>query len=91
MKTFEEAWAEMEAKGYRYGADALEHVRFGWELRESAEREGGRACRNFSPWNTTEDQYGERVDPRSCFICGMFEHEHARVADALAHSTEDEG
>lgn len=30
--TFEEAWKRMEAKGYRYGHDALEGVRFGWEL-----------------------------------------------------------
>jgi len=35
MKTFEEAWAEMEARGYQYGADALENVRFGWNLRDS--------------------------------------------------------
>jgi len=34
--TFEEAWAKKEAEGYQYGADALEQVRFGWELRESA-------------------------------------------------------
>lgn len=32
MKTFEQAWAEKEAEGYRYGADALEQVRFGWEI-----------------------------------------------------------
>lgn len=32
-KTFEEAWAEKEAEGYEYGEDALEHVRFGWDLR----------------------------------------------------------
>lgn len=31
-KTFEEAWAEMEAQGYQYGEDALEQVRFGWNL-----------------------------------------------------------
>lgn len=29
---FDEAWRTMEAKGYRYGRDALEQVRFGWEL-----------------------------------------------------------
>lgn len=34
MKTFEQAWAEKEAEGYQYGRDALEQVRFGWELRE---------------------------------------------------------
>ena len=32
MKTFEEAWADKEAEGYQYGRDALEQVRFGWEL-----------------------------------------------------------
>jgi hypothetical protein len=30
--TFEQAWKTYEAKGYRYGADALEQVRFGWEI-----------------------------------------------------------
>lgn len=32
-RTFEEAWAEQEKKGYQYGRDALEQVRFGWVLR----------------------------------------------------------
>lgn len=31
-ETFEEAWARMEAEGYIYGDDALEQVRFGWEM-----------------------------------------------------------
>jgi hypothetical protein len=31
-KTFQQAWSDMEAKGYRYGEDALEQVRFGWNL-----------------------------------------------------------
>lgn len=31
-RSFEEAWAEKEADGYRYGTDALEQVRFGWEI-----------------------------------------------------------
>jgi hypothetical protein len=31
-KTFEQAWALKEAEGYQYGPDALEQVRFGWEL-----------------------------------------------------------
>jgi hypothetical protein len=30
--TFEEVWAEKERQGYQYGHDALEQVRFGWEL-----------------------------------------------------------
>ena len=30
--TFEEAWAAKEAEGYQYGPDALEGVRFGWDL-----------------------------------------------------------
>lgn len=34
-KTFEEAWARMEALGYQYGEDALEQVRLGWDLRET--------------------------------------------------------
>lgn len=32
MRSFEEVWAEKEAEGYQYGHDALEQVRFGWEL-----------------------------------------------------------
>lgn len=36
--TFDEAWKRMEAKGYQYGGDALEQVRFGWELRGKAEQ-----------------------------------------------------
>ncbi len=30
--SFEEAWKSKEAEGYQYGEDALEQVRFGWEL-----------------------------------------------------------
>jgi|GEM_PF-6244960 len=33
MPSFEEVWAKKEAEGYQYGHDALEQVRFGWELR----------------------------------------------------------
>jgi hypothetical protein len=33
--SFEQAWCEMVARGYRYGADALERVKFGWHLREA--------------------------------------------------------
>jgi hypothetical protein len=32
VKTFKQAWAEKEAAGYRYGRDALEGVRFGWDM-----------------------------------------------------------
>lgn len=32
VRTFEEVWAEKEAAGFRYGRDALEQVRFGFEL-----------------------------------------------------------
>lgn len=31
-ETFDQAWAKFEAKGYRYGRDALENVRFGWDI-----------------------------------------------------------
>lgn len=30
--TFEQAWAKKAAEGYQYGHDALEQVRFGWEI-----------------------------------------------------------
>ena len=38
MKTFEQAWSEQKAQGYDYGYEALENVRFGWELALSAIR-----------------------------------------------------
>lgn len=31
---FGRAWAVMEAKGYKYGKDALENVRLGWRMRD---------------------------------------------------------
>lgn len=30
--SFDEAWKLKEAKGFRYGRDALEQVRMGWEM-----------------------------------------------------------
>lgn len=33
-------------------------------------------CRNFSPWGCTEDERGERVDPRSCRVCGGTKRQH---------------
>ncbi len=36
--TFAEAWAVKAAEGYQYGADALEQVRFGWDIRVAVER-----------------------------------------------------
>ena len=38
MKTFEQAWSEQKAQGYDYGYEALENVRFGWELALAAIR-----------------------------------------------------
>lgn len=35
--TFEEAWAQKVKEGYQYGQDALEQVRFGWEIRQENE------------------------------------------------------
>jgi len=32
VETFEEAWKAFEAQGFRYGRDALEQVRFGWNI-----------------------------------------------------------
>jgi hypothetical protein len=32
VPTFEQAWAKKEAEGYRYGHDALEQVRMGYEM-----------------------------------------------------------
>ena len=35
MSAFEDAWAKKEAEGYRYGRDALENVRFGYEMAQT--------------------------------------------------------
>lgn len=32
LDNFEDAWHEKVKEGYRYGEDALEQVRFGWEI-----------------------------------------------------------
>lgn len=32
MKNFKEKWEDKEREGYQYGRDALEGVRFGWDL-----------------------------------------------------------
>jgi dCMP deaminase len=42
MKTFEEAWAEKERAGYQYGSDALDLVRFGWQLHDADKIQGDR-------------------------------------------------
>lgn len=40
LPTFEEAWAKkVKEEGYQYGEDALEQVRFGWDIRVEAERD----------------------------------------------------
>ena len=33
--SFEDAWKEKVAEGYQYGSDALEQVRFGWDIRNA--------------------------------------------------------
>ena len=38
--TFEAAWAQMELRGFNYGSDALENVRFGWEIGRGLEPDG---------------------------------------------------
>ena len=37
--SFEDAWAAKEREGFQYGPEAVDNVRFGWELREACERE----------------------------------------------------
>lgn len=39
-RTFDELWADKEREGYQYGREALENVRFGWELRAREEAGG---------------------------------------------------
>lgn len=36
LPAFEIEWKNLEAKGYRYGQDALEHVRFGYGIARAA-------------------------------------------------------
>jgi hypothetical protein len=44
---FEDEWVKYEAKGYDYGHDALEQVRFGWQIAMDALAE--RALTNSAP------------------------------------------
>lgn len=37
---FEKEWAKKEAAGYRYGGDALENVRFGFDIASEAYQRG---------------------------------------------------
>lgn len=36
LPPFSEEWAKREAQGYHYGPDALEQVRFGYEIAKAA-------------------------------------------------------
>lgn len=36
LPTFEEVWAIYKKRGYQYGYDALENVKFGWEIHRKA-------------------------------------------------------
>lgn len=37
---------------------------------------GRYVCRNYDPQGTVEDEYGTRVDPASCRICGFTKDHH---------------
>jgi hypothetical protein len=50
MKTFEQTWQQKEADGFRYGDDALEQVRLGWDLRENNVQELLRELRECKRW-----------------------------------------
>lgn len=66
LPPFAEAWKTMEARGYRYGSDALESVRTGYALAECLLAEG---CNHeFTPAEFSES--GERVSGRTCRKCG---------------------
>jgi hypothetical protein len=61
-KTFEEAWAEKEKEGYQYGRDALEQVRFGWEIREQCEKPGRKEISAMSALREIHQYIVGRVD-----------------------------
>jgi len=61
-KTFEEAWAAKEREGYRYGEDALELVRLGWQIRDGCEGEP-RADR--PTWHETWMNVAREISKRS--------------------------
>lgn len=65
VTTFEEAWKRKEAEGYQYGADALEQVRFGWELREyhAALEAGLHSARTKPLVDLVWEQSGQDPDP----------------------------
>lgn len=38
VPSFKEAWEKKKIEGYQYGADALEQVRMGWDMRAAYEK-----------------------------------------------------
>lgn len=66
MKTFEEVWAEKEREGYSYGEDALEQVRFGWELAVQAMH-----ARGAPVAKPCEHRSRKRVLSVECRDCGV--------------------
>lgn len=34
------------------------------------------ACGNYQPMGCDTNQYGEKVHPQSCYVCGMFKNDH---------------
>lgn len=69
-KTFAEAWAEKERAGFRYGADAIENVRLGWNMCELQlpderlarhEREAARLLRLWGEFSFFDMRDLERV------------------------------
>lgn len=55
--TFEQAWSQKEAEGYNYGHDALEQVRFGWEMALASlatpPADSEKVENRFSQWSNT--------------------------------------
>lgn len=65
--TFEQAWAVKEKEGYQYGEDALEQVRFGWELRAQQPE----TLKTFPP-HVTESITEEDITPEDRAIVAAF-------------------
>jgi len=63
--TFEEVWAEKEREGYQYGEDALEHVRFGYELAKDKAEEWRSYC------HSSENIYSELLEKANAKLAAI--------------------
>lgn len=66
VPTFAEAWSVKVAEGYQYGSDAIQGVRFGWDLRSSyAEGKALEVSPERPSWELTWMKMAYAVSARS--------------------------